>query len=433
MIIREDDMNVFGRPEKLGHSRRTVLKGMGALAASSLAAPALAQTRPLRIGFVHPATGPLAPVAAGNDFVLEGVRAALQGGLKLDGGAMRDVEIIVKDSQSNSNRAAEVAAELILDDEVDIMTSAIHPLTVSPVADQCELNGVPLVSSITPWETQYYGRGATDDTPMDWQLHLFWGFAEVTNTFMNIWDQVPSNKVVGGLWPNNPDGIGFADGFTPILQKNGYTVVDPGRYQDLTDDFTAIITQFKEAGVEIVTGVVLPPDWTTFWTQAAQQGFKAKAATTAAALAFPQTAESLGALAQNHSFDLFWHPTFPYSSSLTGQTAADFAAAFEASTGKQWIQPIGTIHMVFETALDVLRRSGGESREASRDAMFATNLDTISGKVDAASGPVKNAVVTPLTGAQWRMAEGPFPFQPTIVSNVAAAGVPVGGPAEMMS
>ncbi|MBW4706328.1 ABC transporter substrate-binding protein [Roseobacter sp. YSTF-M11] len=399
----------------------------GTAAIPALASPALAQNNSLKIGFVQPETGPLAEVASGNAFVLENLRQALAGGLQVDGGQTRNVEIVVRDSQSNSNRASEVAADLILGEEVDIMCAAIHPLTVTPVADQCELNGVPLISSITPWETQFYGRGATDDAPFSYQLHQFWGFGEITNTFIDIWNQLDTNKVVGGLWPNNPDGVGFAQGFTPILEERGFTVIDPGRYQDLTDDFSAIIRMFLENEVEIVTGVVLPPDWTTFWTQAAQQGLSVKAATTAAALAFPGTAEQLGPLAQNHSFDLFWHPSFPFESSVTGQSAADYAAAFEEQTGRQWIQPIGTVHSVFETAIDALKRSGGGDWEATREAMFATNLNTIQGPIVAGSGPVPNAVITPLTGAQWRQSDGPFDFEAVIVSNIAADGVDAGG------
>ncbi|MFD0915395.1 ABC transporter substrate-binding protein [Pseudahrensia aquimaris] len=415
-------------------TRRKVLIGAGAAAAAvSFPMPAIAQSGALKLGFVHPETGPLGAVAAGDKFVLNHLKQQLSDGIVVDGGRKRAVEIIVKDSQSSSNRASEVAAELILNDEVDMMVAGIHPLTVSPVADQCELNGVPLVSTITPWETQYYGRGATDEKPFDWQLHLFWGFSEITNTYMDIWNQLDTNKVVGGLWPNNPDGIGFAQGFTPVLKSNGYTVVDPGRYQDLTDDFSAIIAQFKEAGVEIITGVALPPDWTTFWTQAAQQGFNVKAATTAAALAFPGTAESLGPLAQNHSFDLFWHPSYPFESSISGESATDYAKAFEAVENAQWIQPIGTIHMIFETAIDVLKRSGGGDYDATREALFSTDIQTISGPVKAGSGPVKNAVLTPLTGAQWRQSDGPHAFEPIIVSTVAAKNVPAGGKVESVS
>ncbi|CDX32982.1 conserved exported hypothetical protein [Mesorhizobium plurifarium] len=415
-------------------TRRDFLKGTVAIAASALAAPAIAQSRPLRIGFVSPSTGPLAGAAAGDPFVLENLRSALAGGITVDGGSKRAVEIVVRDCQSNANRSSEVAADLILREGVDIMCASIHSLTVTPVADQCELNGVPLVSSITPWETQVSGRGATPDKPFRYQLHMFWGFSEVSATYMDIWRQLKTNKVVGALWPNNTDGQGFAKGFPPLLQEQAYTLVDPGRYQDLTDDYSSIIQLFKKSGVEIISGNVLAPDWTTFWTQAAQQGFKAKAATTAAALAFASTAEQLGPLAQNHSFDLFWHPTFPYKSSITGQTAADYAAAFESSTGRQWNQIIGTVHATLETAIDTLKRSGGGDREANREALFKTNLPTIQGPIVAGSGPAPNVVITPLTGAQWRMTKGgKHPFEPIIVSNVSARDVPVAGPAEATS
>jgi hypothetical protein len=53
-------------------------------------------------------------------------------------------------------------------------------------------------------------------------------------------------------------------------------LVDPGRYQNLTDDFSAQINAFKQGNVEIVTGVPIPPDFTTFWNQAKQQGFNAE-------------------------------------------------------------------------------------------------------------------------------------------------------------
>ena len=65
-------------------------------------------------------------------------------------------------------------------------------------------------------------------------------------------------------------------GLPASADKQGYTLVDPGRYPTGTDDFSAQINQFKKAGVEIVTGVPIPPDFTTFWKQAQQQGFKPK-------------------------------------------------------------------------------------------------------------------------------------------------------------
>ena len=63
------------------------------------------------------------------------------------------------------------------------------------------------------------------------------------------------------------------------LAAAGCALTDPGRYQPMNNDFSAQIAAFKAAGCEIVTGVMIPPDFATFWAQAAQQGFKPKVAT----------------------------------------------------------------------------------------------------------------------------------------------------------
>jgi ABC-type branched-subunit amino acid transport system substrate-binding protein len=58
--------------------------------------------------------------------------------------AAANFEVIVKDSQSNPNRAADVAKELIIDDEIDMMLVASTPETTNPVATTCEAEGGPL-------------------------------------------------------------------------------------------------------------------------------------------------------------------------------------------------------------------------------------------------------------------------------------------------
>jgi hypothetical protein len=37
---------------------------------------------------------------------------------------------------------------------------------------------------------------------------------------------------------------------------------------------TPRIQKFRDGGIEIVTGAMIPPDFTTFWNQARQRGFK---------------------------------------------------------------------------------------------------------------------------------------------------------------
>jgi len=420
--------------------RRGFLKtaGVGAGAAALSGAfpmPAIADGHTIKFGYVSPQTGPLAPFAEADNFVIGGVQKALAGGLDVNG-KNHPVEILVKDSQSNPNRAAEVATDLILSDEVDIMLVASTPETTNPVSDQCEVNEIPCISTVAPWQPWFFTRGGDPAEGFDWTYHFFWGLEDVIAVFLNMWGQLDTNKSVGGLFPNDGDGNAWGDpklGFPPVLAENGYSLTDPGRYQNLTDDFSAQISAFKGADVEIVTGVVIPPDWTTFWTQSKQQGFTPKAASIGKAILFPVAVEALGDAGHNLSSEVWWSPNHPFSSSLTGQSAGDVAMAYQGETGKQWTQPIGFVHALFEVAVDVMTRSEevGDP-EATLDALTKTKMQTVVGDVAWDGGPVKNVSKTPLVGGQWRLG-GDFKYDLVITDNQTAPFVPTGGDMEAIA
>ena len=398
---------------KLILSRRGFIKAAGSTgvlaAAGGLAAPALAAPKTLKIGFVTPQTGPLAIFAEPDRFTLEQFAAKIGDGLMIDG-TKHPVEFIVKDSQSNSNRASSAAQELILGDEVDLIMATSTPDTTNPVADQAELNGVPCITNDTPWQPHFFGRGGDPAKGFQYTYHFFWGLEDVISSFLGMWDKVDTNKVVGALWPNDPDGNGWADpklGFPPVMAERGYELVDTGRYQNMSDDFSAQISAFKEAGVEIVTGVMIPPDFVTFWSQAAQQGFAPKVVNAAKATEFPQAVASLGERAEGLSVEVWWSPSHPFASSATGQSSAELAAAYEAATGNPWTMPLGFKHSLFEVALDALTRSEDPTDpDAIAAAIGATKLDTVVGHIDFSAGPVPNVAKTPLVGGQWRLDGG---------------------------
>jgi branched-chain amino acid transport system substrate-binding protein len=415
-------------------SRRRLLAGGTALAAVGLsgvrAVPACAQgPRRLKIGYVSPQTGPLAPFGEADKFVIAGVQARLKDGLAI-GGRTHPVQVVVRDSQSNPNRAGEVAADLILKEKVDIMAVGNTPETANPVSDQCELNEVPCVSSLCPWQPWFFGRKGDPARGFTWTYHFFWGLEDVIAVFLNLWTSVPTNKVVGGLFPNDGDGNAWGDpklGFPPALAKQGFTLLDPGRFQNLNQDFSAQIAAFKKDNVEIVTGVVIPPDMKTFLTQARQQGFRPKVVSVGKALLFPAAIEALGDLGSGMSTEVWWTPTCPFKSSLTGQSAAQLADAYAAATKKQWTQPIGFVHALFEVAIDSLGRARDVGDKAAiRDALAATDLATIVGPVAWGKGPVKNVTRTPLVGGQWVRGKT-YRYELVVVDNRTAPAIPTGG------
>ncbi|WP_214407662.1 ABC transporter substrate-binding protein [Pseudonocardia lacus] len=384
----------------------------------------------IRIGYVSPSTGPLAPFGEADDFVIGSIQEYFtQNPIKV-GDQSYPVEVLKRDSQSDSNRAADVAADLIQNNGIHLMLVSSTPDTSNPVSDQCEAQGMPCVATVTPWQPWFFGRGGQEGTKFQWTFNFFWGLEDVEAVYADMWDEVPTNKKAGALWPNDPDGLAWGDpttGFAPAQAQRGYSIVDPGNYPNGTQDFSAQITQFKEQNAEILLGVPIPPDFTTFWRQAAQQGYQPKLATVAKALLFPSSVEALGPLGVNLGTEVWWSPSHPFTSSLTGQSAAQLADAYTQATQKQWTQPIGFAHALFEVAAKAFGSVQSIDDKAGLAAAISTmQLETVVGPLDWTSGPVPNVAKTPVVGGQWRTGTD-FAFDLTIVSNKQAPGIPTAG------
>ena len=424
-------------------NRRSFIKASAAtgavLAAGSAFAPAAHAAKSIRLGYVSPQTGPLAAFAEADNFVISNFLNAVKGGIKV-GNATLPVEVTVKDSQSNPNRAAEVAKQLIVSNKIDLMLVASTPETTNPVSTQCENEEVPCISTVAPWQPYFIGRQGNPGDPASWKpfnytYHFFWGLEDVIAVYTNMWGQLKTDKSVGGLFPNDGDGNAWGDkhvGFPPVLDKLGYKLTDRGRYQNLTDDFTAQITAFKKAECDIITGVMIPPDFPTFWNQAQQQGFKPKAASIGKAILFPVAVEALGKNGNNLSSEVWWTPSHPFKSSLNGMSAKALAEAYEKASGKQWTQPIGFVHALFELAVDVMQRSHDVgNNKAIVDAIAATKLNTVVGHIEWGQKNLppfaqKNIAKTPLVGGQWRLRNG-NKYDIVITDNKTAPEILAGG------
>jgi branched-chain amino acid transport system substrate-binding protein len=374
-----------------------------------------ADSGPIKIGYVSPQTGPLASFGESDSFVVDQVREHFDstGGVTV-AGKQRDVEILVRDTQSDTKRAADVTADLILQDDVDLILSGHTPDTAIPVADQGEANGVPVITTLAPWQPVFFGRKGNPDKPFKWTYHFFWGQEDIQTVYMDMWNEVDTNKKVGALFPNDPDGKAFTDpkvGFPSVVGKNNYK-----------------ISLFKEQGVDVLVGVPIPPDFTTFWKQAAQQGFRPKFATIGKAMLTPSNVNALGELGDNLAIEIWWSPSHPYSSSLTGQTAQQLVDAYTAQTGKQWTQFVGFVHALFEVAATTLARSDG-TKEGIAKTLSRLKTDTIVGPLDWTSGPVPGVAKTPLVGGQWRR-NADKSYSLVVVSNKQFPEIPLGGEVE---
>jgi branched-chain amino acid transport system substrate-binding protein len=434
-------------------SRRTILKGMGAgalamgaggfLAAckSSIKGSGGASGGKIVIGFVTPQTGALAGFASGDAFVVDQVRktSAFAKGLKV-GGKTYSVDIVVKDSQSDPNRASQVAQELITQSHADLVVTSSTPETTNPVATVCETSGVPCVSTVVPWQAWYFARQANPASPKPFKYTTmyFFGAEAFGGCFIPMWDAIPTNKVVAGMWPNDPDGNAFRAAWPGMAKAGGYTIVDGGAYQDGTTDFTAMINKFKSHDCEVFTNAPLPPDFNTFWKQAAQQGYKPKLATVAKVLLFPADTVALGNLVNNIATDSWWGPYMPYKSSLDGSTTKDLADAYQSASGQQWLQALGSSYSLFEIAKVAFNAvDDPHDKNAVAAELFKVKYEGMSGPLDFTTGPHINpadpnsptipgiGIVNPV-GVQWKPGTQ-FPWEMVVVDNSLNKAVPIGG------
>ncbi len=405
--------------EQSGMTRREFVKKT-AIAGAALSVPVLtrrafaAKKRDfILIGRVNPNSGALSSFGETTPWVDDRVVAEINkdGGIFIkEAGKKLPVRIKVMDSESDPTKAGDVASKLILQDEIDMMITLHTPDTVNPVDAMCERYQVPCISSNAPVESWLTGG------PYKWSFHFFFSVPQIVDTFVAMWDSVAdkTNKVVGGLWPNDPDGKTYAEMFTKRLNEKGYKVVDAGRFPNKTPDYTSFIDLWKREKVEILTSIQPPPDFAAAWRQCFQQGFIPKMCTGGKPILFPSAVQAIGGnLPNGLTTCVWWSPQHPFKSSIAGYGSKALCDAWTEKTGRQWTQSLGFTYATFEVAADALKRAGTLDKDKVREALVQTNLASI-------VGPLKfnnqNYSKTPMVGGQWVKGKK-WPWELEIVEN----------------
>ncbi|UCH08810.1 MAG: ABC transporter substrate-binding protein, partial [Deltaproteobacteria bacterium] len=241
-------------------------------------------------------------------------------------------------------------------------------------------------------------------------------------SFLEAWDQIDTNKVIGLCAQNDADGIAWAEGAYGPLRAAGYKIVDLGRFPEGTNDYTTQINGWKKENVEILFANMAPPDFATLWRHCHRMGFIPKACTVGRGGMFPSAIEAIGGdLGRGVSSEAVWHPAYPFKSSLTGETSKQFSDAYEKATGKQWTQPLGGSYSGYEILADALRRAQTLDKETIRKALADTKLETLQGLTKFTKD---NIAIVPSGCLQWVKGEK-YPFEAMLVSNGNYDNLPV--------
>lgn len=375
--------------------------------AAVLASPAVYadESCTITVGRVVPITGPLADYGKATPWTDEHKLAVINdaGGLKV-GDQMCKVNYKIYDSKSTVAGSAEAATRAILSDKVDFLLAQGTPDTTNAPSDLCERHKIPCITSNTPVEAWLYGPDGKPKS-FDYTHHMFFSVPDLVENHIGMIKALPGgfNGKIGYLYPNDPDGTVFASLFDPAFKEEGWEPVDPGRFTQGLPDFTSIINQFRRNRVEVVAGVLAPPDLQNFLQQAAQVNFKPKMYVIDKATGYPEPMEALGPAGYDILSVNFWSPAFPGKAPYGDYDGKGLASNFEKDNeGKQYIPPLGYDDASYDVLFDAIQRAGTTDPEAVRKALSETDLVTV-------VGPVKfneqNYSVQPLGGAQWHYDE----------------------------
>src|SRR5215471_13244790 len=444
------DKGAGGPSREQGLSRRSVLRGAGAGALAAGAGGALAacssgvkgssagpSTSTITIGYIAPFTGGLAGFASGDRFVIDTIRntPAYAKGFKC-GGRKYSVNIVAVDSQSDPNRASQLARQLILNNNVDMLLTSSTPETVNPVAVVAQTEGVPCAATNDPWEAWYGGLGGNPGNPttkFQYCTLFFFGLRQLIGCFIPMWQQMPSGSTsVACQWPNDADGNAFRAVLPDVIKAAHFNPVDGGAYTDGTTDYTAMISKFKSTNCQYMSNCPLPPDFNIFWKQANQQGWKPKLATVAKVLLFPADTAALGPLVNNIATDSWWGPYMPNTSSLDPKLDANgLVTAYEQQTGRQWVQGIGSTYSLFEVAHQAFSKvSDPFNKQEVAAALHSVNYAGMCGELNFSGGPAPGVAIIQPVGVQWKATKGKFRFEMKVVDNSLNRAVQVQAPLE---
>lgn len=401
---------------------------------SGCASSTSTSAKTIKIGIVNPTTGKLAGFGEGcpwtENQIVDYVNKTL-GGITVDGKKL-PIEIIVYDSTSDTTVCANMAQKLCEQDKVDLIIARHTPETVNPVATIAERYGIPCVGIDGPVDAVAHAG------PFKQTYYSFWTLDEMYDNYKAMWTKAGygpgKGYKIGVAFANDADGSAWYGVFTTKLVADGYELVDPGQYPDSTTDFTSVIKTFKDADIDILLGTNINPNFHDLWTQALAAGLNPPVVTMGKAALLQSDAEAIGKKIMDGVMgEVWWSPTHPYKSDLTGMTPLQLADLYKQQTGKEITQPMGYKYASMELAVAAITKAASLKPDAILKALSEINIQTIAGPIKYDKQYMiegKNYLTyteTPVCGGQWQYDDATDTLKLVIVDNTLFPNIPTTG------
>ncbi len=188
-------------------------------------------------------------------------------------------------------------------------------------------------------------------------------------------------------WGNELGGLFKAD-----AGPAGYEVVYTGEYAPGNKDFSPLVLAAKKAGAEILLGMPSTPDGIAIVKSLVENNWTPKFTLLVRGPDAATWGEALGTAGNDVAFFPGWHnsETFPGIAEINAKSQTDFGRPADVL--------VGPAYACVQILAAGIEKAGTLDRDAIRDGMAATNLDTVIGPVTFNADGTGN-VLNPLV--QW--------------------------------
>ena len=170
-------------------------------------------------------------------------------------------------------------------------------------------------------------------------------------------------------------GREMGDVWTSRSREYGYQIVLRAQYTPLSRDFSDIILRAKSAGADAVFALPNPPDGITLMRQMKELDFNPKAIVMVRAADVPSWAQALG----KDGDDVLLAPGWHHDLKFPGVAALN--AEHEQRVHRPADVIVGPAYACVQIVANAIGRAGRLDTGAIRDAMAATNMQTVMGPV----------------------------------------------------
>jgi len=337
-------------------------------------APAAQAPETIKVGAVVPLTGPF---AGGGAQVERGYKMAVEDINNAGGIYVKEydkqipIELIVLDDESDPNNTVSHLEALNSDEQVVAYLGGFASPLHAAAAAIAEKNKIPYLGVAFALQAPHNQGFKYLFSPFPKSPDMSDAIFEMVNSYTT--EENRPTKVA--IFQEQTDwGIELGDLWRESAPKYGYDIVVDETYTPGTTDYTDLILKAQDAGANMVLALPTPPDGFAMYKQMGELGYTPDFSFMVRAADVP-TWKDLGTVGQYVILCPGWSNalTFPGVDKLNEEHIALMDRPADPM--------VGPSYGIIQILADSIERAGSLDRDAIRDAIAATNMETVIGPV----------------------------------------------------